>query len=112
MNRSRGVVVIANGKSIAATRLSRPFAIKNGRRPTLLISTRFQMETNAKNTQIRPLIRWLAGVLCLLFFYGAFAMAFPKMIGNKGQASLTAAASLVSCGLLFASLAAKGRPLM
>ncbi|ELP34618.1 hypothetical protein RBSWK_01450 [Rhodopirellula baltica SWK14] len=26
MNRSRGVVVFDNGKSIAATRLSRPFA--------------------------------------------------------------------------------------
>lgn len=70
------------------------------------------METVAKKPQIRPLIRWLAGVTCLFFFYAAFATAFPKMIGNKGQASLPAAASLVSCGVLFASHAAKGKPLM
>ena len=70
------------------------------------------METGVKQPPIRPAIRWLAGLTCLFLFYAAFATAFPKMIGDKGQASLPTAASLVSCGLLFASLAARGKPLM
>ena len=70
------------------------------------------METGAKNPEIRSLIRWLAGVSCPLFFYAAIATAFPKMIGNNGQPSLLVASSLVSCGVLFVLIAAKGKPLM
>ena len=67
------------------------------------------METGPKKPETRLLIRWLAGVSCLFFFYAAIATAFPQMIGNNGQRSLPVAASLLSCGVLFASIAATGK---
>jgi ABC-type transport system involved in cytochrome c biogenesis permease component len=67
------------------------------------------METVSKKPETRLLIRWLAGVGCLFFFYAAIATAFPKMIGNHGQPSLSVATSLVLCGVLFASIAARGK---
>ena len=67
------------------------------------------METGPRKPDTRLLIRWLAGVSRPFFFYAAIATAFPKMIGNNGQASIPVAAALVSCGVLFASIAARGK---
>ena len=67
-----------------------------------------QMAPKEKQPDIGPVVRWLAGLICLVFVPMAVIAAFPRLVGVDEESSILGVFVFAWAAFVFGSIAATG----